>query len=73
MPRQKYGDTISLSEARTIRYHFISNLHITLPENWSAWSKTADKVSDEVEQFTHGDITLSPDEIEMIAGRIVPQ
>ena len=72
MPKLKYGDKISQSEARAIRYHFITNLHLVLPENWSAWNKDANQLSDEVERLSRGEITLSPDEIELIAGRIVP-
>jgi len=71
MPRKNFGEQFSQSEARTIRYHFTSNLHLILPPLWSAWNKTADQLSDEVERLSRGDITLSPDEIEMIAGRVM--
>jgi len=72
MPRNNFGEKFSQSESKAIRYHFITRLHIVLPALWSAWNKTADQLSDEVERLSNGEITLSPDEIELIAGRIVP-
>lgn len=70
MPKQKYGDTISQHEAKVIRFHLEHTLHIVIPPNWTAWNKTATKLSDEVSQLSGGDITLEPTEIEMIAGRV---
>ncbi len=73
MPKLRYGDKISQSEARAIRYHLVTNLHVDLPANWSAWNKTADQIADAVERFSYKEISLSPDEIELIAGRVMPQ
>ena len=72
MPKQKFGDSISQAEAKAIRYHLVSILHVRLPDGWNAWNKTAATIAEDVATFSGGDITPSPDEIEMIAGRIPP-
>jgi hypothetical protein len=73
MPKMKFGDTISQAEAKIVRYYLVSNLHLRLPDGWNAWNKTAAAIAEDVSALSGGDITPSPDEIEMIAGRVLPQ
>ena len=71
MPKQKYGDPISQSEAKQMRYHLTSVCHVKIPPNWSAWNKTPQQLADDVFKFTDGEITFTQDEIELILGRVI--